>query len=56
MAESRTKHFKSGRDAQVALDNALKQAQIAKLYSSAAKDRQDVRESIQQGYDPTKKL
>lgn len=56
MAESRNQHFKSGTSSQIALDNALKRAQILKLYSSAAKDRQDVRESIQQGYDPTKKL
>lgn len=56
MAESRKAHFKSGTNAQATLDKALKQAQIAKLYASAAKDRQDVRDSIQQSFDPPKKL
>jgi hypothetical protein len=56
VAESRTKHFKSGRNAQAALDKALKQAQIAKLYASAAKDRQDVTESIQESFNPIKKV
>ena len=56
MAQGRKGHFKSGRDAQTAVDIALKQAQIAKLYASAAKDRQDVRESIQQSFDTVKKF
>jgi hypothetical protein len=56
VAESRKAHFKSGTNAQATLDKALKQAQIAKLYASAAKDRQDVRDSIQQSFDPPKKL
>jgi len=56
VAEGRTEHFKSGSDAQAALDKSLKRAQIAKLYASAAKDRQDVRESIQESFNPIKKV
>jgi hypothetical protein len=55
VAESRTSHFKSGKNANYDIDQALKRAQIEKLYASAAKDRQDVRESVQQSFDPIKK-
>jgi len=54
VAESRTTHFRSGKNANYEIDHALKRAQIEKLYASAAKDWQDVRESIQESFETYK--
>jgi hypothetical protein len=56
VAQGRNEHFRSGSIQQEDLDRALKLAQIQKLNASAAKDRESVRESMNQQLTPTKTL
>ena len=56
MATGRSEHFKLGTSSQDALDKALKIAKIQQLSAAAAKDRQDVRESINKSFGSNKQL
>jgi hypothetical protein len=56
VATGRSEHFKSGTSSQEALDKALTIAKIQQLSASAAKDRQDVRESIDKSFGSNKNL
>ncbi|MCX6442758.1 MAG: hypothetical protein NTW43_01065 [Actinobacteria bacterium] len=56
MATGRSEHFQSGTSSQQALDKALTIAKIQQLSASAAKDRQDVRESIDKSFGSNKNL
>jgi hypothetical protein len=51
----RSKEFKKVSEDKQKLDKALEVAQIQRLYAAAAKDRQDVSESIQESFSPLKK-
>jgi hypothetical protein len=51
----RSNQFKKIAPSKKRLDKALEIAQIQKLNASAAKDRQDVSESIQESFSPLKK-
>ena len=54
MAIERSKQFRNMQ--QIKIDQALEIAKIQKLNASAAKDRQEVRDSIQQSFEPIKKF
>lgn len=56
MAAGRSEHFKSGTYSQDSLDKALTIAKIQKLGTAAAKERQDIRESIDKSFGSNKKL
>ena len=56
MAAGRSEHFKSGTYSQESLDKALTIAKIQQLGAAAAKDRQDIRESIDKSLGSNKKL
>ena len=51
----KSKQFKNVDLTKEKLDKSLEIAQIQKLYSSAAKDRQEVSESIQKSFGQVKK-
>ena len=51
----RSKQFSKTNPDKAKLDRALEVAQIQKLYASAAKDRQEVRNSMQESLSPIKK-
>jgi hypothetical protein len=52
VASGRSEHFKSGTHSQESLDKALTIAKIQQLSAAAAKDRQDVSDSIQKSFGP----
>ena len=52
VATGRSEHFKSGTSSQEALDKALIIAKIQRLSAAAAKDRQEVSDSIQKSFGP----
>jgi hypothetical protein len=56
VATGRSEHFKLGTSSQDALDKALTIAKIQQLSAAAAKDRQDVRESINKSFGSNKQL
>jgi hypothetical protein len=52
----KSQQFNKARNSKDKLDRALEFAQIQKLNSSAARDREEVRKSVESRFNPIKKI